>query len=300
MSSDPAPMQIRLGCELVLSCQAPTPVLALVHPHASRRGDLLTPERLRLSPDRTAEVLTDRDGNRSCRFVASAGTTTLGFEVVVQDDGAPDPVEPSVGECPIGALPIDTYPYLNPSRYCDTDRLAAVAWGRFGMVPPGWQRVQAICDWVHAQIRFDYGAARSDMTAFDAMREGLGVCRDYAHLAIALCRCLNIPARYCTGYLGYTGVEPSPAPIDYSAWFEVYLEDRWYAFDARYNVPRIGRVLIARGRDAADVPFLRSFGDHQLTGFQVITEEVSAPAPSAQLQGVSGAPLREAAGIAIG
>jgi transglutaminase-like putative cysteine protease len=300
LPSNLGPMQIRLGCELVLSCLVPTPVLALVHPHTSRRGDLLTSERLWLSPDRTTEVLSDRDGNRSCRFVASAGTTSLSFEVVVHDEGCPDPVESAAGECPIGALPIDTYRYLNPSRYCDTDRLAAVAWGRFGTVPPGWERVQAICDWVHAQIRFDYDAACSDRTAFDAMREGRGVCRDYAHLAIALCRCLNIPARYCTGYLGYTGVEPGPAPIDYSAWFEVFLEDRWYVFDARYNVPRIGRVLIARGRDAADVPFLRSFGEHQLTGFRVITEVVPAPSPAEGPEGEQGCALREAAEVALG
>lgn len=181
-------MLIRLGCELTLSCWAPTPVLALIHPHGSRLEDRRGPERLRLTPDRIAEVLTDADGNRACRFVASSGSTTLGFEVVVADDGLPDPVAPDVGECPVGALPIVTYPYLNPSRYCDTDRLAQVAWGRFGGVRPGWTRVQTICDWVHEQLRFDYGAARSDKTAHDALREGRGVCRDFAHLAISLCR----------------------------------------------------------------------------------------------------------------
>ncbi len=268
-------MLIRIGCELTLSCWTPTPVLALVHPHASRLEDRRGQEHLWLSPDRIAEVLTDADGNRACRFIASAGTTTLTFEVVMDDDGCPDPVVPEIGECPVGALPIVTYPYLNPSRYCDTERLAQVAWGRFGSVEPGWQRVQAVCDWVHEQLRFDYGGARSDKTAHDALREGQGVCRDFAHLAISLCRCLNIPARYCTGYLGYTGITPLPDPIDYSAWFEVFLQDRWYVFDARHNRPRIGRVLIARGRDAADVPILRSFGDHQLTGFRVITEELA-------------------------
>jgi transglutaminase-like putative cysteine protease len=265
-------MLIRLGCELTLSCWAPTPVLALIHPHGSRLEDRRGQERLWLSPDRIAEVLIDSDGNRACRFVASAGSTTLGFEVVVADEGRPDPVAPGLGECPVGALPIDTYPFLNPSPYCDTDRLSQIAWGRFGSVRPGWARVQAICDWVHEQLRFDYGAARSDKTAHDALREGRGVCRDFAHLAIALCRCLNLPARYCTGYLDPGTARDATAPVDFSSWFEVFLEDRWHVFDARHNAPRPGRVLVARGRDAADVPFLRSFGDHQLTGFRVITE----------------------------
>ncbi len=265
-------MLLRLGCELTLSCWAPTPVLALIHPHGSRLDDRRGPERLWLSPDRIAEVLVDSEGNRVCRFVASSGSTTLGFEVVVADAGHPDPVAPELGECPVAALPIDTYPFLNPSPYCDTERLAQVAWGRFGSVRPGWARVQAICDWVHAQLRFDYGAARSDKTAHDALREGRGVCRDFAHLAIALCRCLNLPARYCTGYLDPGKGGGLPAPVDFSSWFEVFLEDRWHVFDARHNTPRAGRVLVARGRDAADVPFLRSFGDHQLTSFQVITE----------------------------
>jgi transglutaminase-like putative cysteine protease len=265
-------MLIRLGCELTLSCWAPTPVLALIHPHGSRLEDRRGQERLWLSPDRIAEVLIDSDGNRACRFVASAGSTTLGFEVLVADGGHPDPVAPELGECPVGALPIDTYAFLNPSPYCDTDRLAQIAWGRFGSVRPGWARVQAICDWVHAQLRFDYGSARSNKTAHDALREGRGVCRDFAHLAIALCRCLNLPARYCTGYLDPGGAPALTTPVDFSSWFEVFLEDRWHVFDARHNAPRHGRVLVARGRDAADVPFLRSFGDHQLTDFRVITE----------------------------
>jgi len=180
-----------------------------------------------------------------------------------------------VRQCPIQALPIDTYRFLNPSPYCDTAELMQLAWSTFGSVAPGWPLVQAICDWVHGHIRFDYEAVRPHKTASGALADGAGVCRDYAHLAITLCRCLNIPARYCTGYLGYTGIPIGEAPVDFSAWFEAFLADRWYIFDARHNFPRSGRVLIARGRDAADVPFLRSFGEHQLLGLQVITEQLT-------------------------
>ncbi|MFN9870558.1 MAG: transglutaminase-like domain-containing protein [Cyanobacteriota bacterium] len=265
-------MWLRIQCEWQFFCEQTVPVLALVHPHASRRNDLLGPETLSLTPDRAAEVLMDAAGNRWCRFLASNGTTTLLYSATICDQGQADPVVKSAVECPLTALPIDTYRFLNPSRYCDTDRLASVAWDQFASVSNGWSRVQAVCDWVHQRLRFDYGAARSDKTAYDAMEERAGVCRDFAHLAISLCRCLNIPARYCTGYLGYTGIPLGEAPVDFSAWFEAYLGDRWYVFDARHNTPRLGRVLIARGRDAADVPFLRTFGPHQLRGFHVLTE----------------------------
>jgi transglutaminase-like putative cysteine protease len=176
----------------------------------------------------------------------------------------------------VEVLPIDAYPILNASRYCDTTPLMGFAWQTFAIEPLGWTTVQEICDWVHSHIRFDYHATRPDQSASQTLEQGSGVCRDFAHLSIALCRCLNIPARYCTGYLGYTGIPVGDAPIDYSAWFEAYLGDRWFVFDARHNIPRCGRVLIARGRDAGDVPFLRSFGEHRLVGFEVITEPVMA------------------------
>jgi transglutaminase-like putative cysteine protease len=265
-------MQIRLGCELTLHCPYPTPTLALVHPHSSRRDDLAGPEWLRLGPDRATEVLVDRDGNRWCRFLAAAGPTTLHYEATLHDTGQPDPVVPLARACSIVALPIESYRFLNPSRYCDSDALVNLAWQEFGHHPAGWQQVQAICDWVHNRIAYDGSAASPDHTAADALREGRGVCRDYAHLAIALCRALNIPARYCSGYLSQEEPDPGEPVIDFAAWFEAWLEDRWYVFDARHNVPRVGRVLIGRGRDAADVPFLRTFGPHRLDGFAVITE----------------------------
>jgi len=246
----------------------------LVHPHSSLSADLQAPEQLRLDPDRTIEVLADQAGNRWSRWLAPSGSTTLRYSTTVASSDNPDPVLPSVRHCPIQALPIDTYRFLNPSPYCDTAELMALAWSTFGGLAPGWPLVQAICDWVHGQIRFDYEAVRPHKTASGALADGAGVCRDFAHLAITLCRCLNIPARYCTGYLGYTGIPIGEAPVDFSAWFEVFLADRWYVFDARHNFPRSGRVLIARGRDAADVPFLRSFGEHQLLGLTVITEPI--------------------------
>jgi transglutaminase-like putative cysteine protease len=269
------PVHLKVGCQIEISCQAPTPLLALVHPHSSLTADLQAPENLRLVPDRTMEVLADQTGNRWSRWLAPSGSTQLLYSTTVLCSDSPDPVLPSVRQCPIQALPIDTYRFLNPSTYCDTAELMQLAWATFGGVAPGWPLVQAICDWVHGQIRFDYEAVRPHKTASGALADGAGVCRDFAHLAITLCRCLNIPARYCTGYLGYTGIPIGEAPVDFSAWFEAFLADRWYIFDARHNFPRSGRVLIARGRDAADVPFLRSFGEHQLLSLQVITEQLT-------------------------
>jgi transglutaminase-like putative cysteine protease len=265
-------MEIRLGCDLQLDCEVQTVMLALVHPHASRLADLRGPEAVNLSPDRLSEVLVDDDGNRWSRFHAAAGRTSFRYEARFADSGQADRQQPNAPECAVGVLPIAAYRHLNPSTYCDTERLAPLAWSTFGDGPTGWYRVQAICDWIHARIRYDYGATAPDRTASQTLDLGGGVCRDFTHLGISLCRCLNIPARYCTGYLLADPDHPEQEPVDFAAWFEAYLGDRWYAFDPRHNVPRRGRVLIGRGRDAADVPFLRSFGSHQLSGFQVISE----------------------------
>ena len=272
-------VQLSIGCLLEISCTAATPLLALVHPHRSRHADLLLAEQVRLQPERTLEVLTDGQGNRWCRLMAVAGTSTFRYSSTIHCSDSPDPLVPAAAPCPVQALPIDTYPFLNASTYCDTPALMELAWRTFQGIRPGWPLVQAICDWVHQQIRFDYGATRPHKTASQTLAEGAGVCRDFAHLAITLCRCLNIPARYCTGYLGYTGIPMGEAPVDFSAWFEVFLADRWYVFDARHNIPRCGRVLIGRGRDAADVPFLRSFGEHRLLRLDVITELSAADIP---------------------
>jgi transglutaminase-like putative cysteine protease len=273
-------VHLQIGCELQLRCETPTPVLALVHPHPSLLEDLHDPEVVALDPDRGFEVLTDQAGNRWSRWLAPAGVSRFGFATSLTRPDSTDLQVPTAPACPVQRLPIDTYAFLNASTYCDTPALMDLAWRLFPPQVQGWSLVQAICDWVHGQIRFDYQAVRFEKTASHTLNDGAGVCRDFAHLAITLCRCLNIPARYCTGYLGYTGIPRGEAPVDFSAWFEAFLGDRWYVFDARHNIPRCGRVLIARGRDAGDVPFLRSFGSHVLLGLTVITEVVPPPIPS--------------------
>jgi transglutaminase-like putative cysteine protease len=282
-------VHLQIGCNFELCCEAPTPVLALVHPHPSLRDDLVAPEATVVEPDRSFEVLTDSMGNRWSRWVAPAGVSRFCFATALKRPDSVDLVVPSAPQCSVKALPIDTYPYLNASTYCDTATLMEFSWSTFGSKGQGWPLVQAICDWVHERIRFDYQAVHAEKNASQTIHDGAGVCRDFAHLAITLCRCLNIPARYCTGYLGYTGIPRGEAPVDFSAWFEVFLGDRWYVFDARHNVPRCGRVLIARGRDAGDVPFLRTFGPHQLLAMEVITEAMDpAPSPKPASGGISG------------
>jgi transglutaminase-like putative cysteine protease len=214
-------------------------------------------------------------GSGLARSGFCAGEIRLSADTLINDTGAPDLVVPSAEQHPVESLPEETLVFLLGSRYCETDRLSEVAWTLFGQAPTGWARVQAICDFVHNHIAFGYQHARSTMSAWEVFNEGRGVCRDYAHLAIAFCRCLNLPARYCTGYLGDIGVPPTAEPMDFSAWFEVYLGGAWYTFDARNNIPRIGRVLIARGRDAADVPISNTFGPNTLKSFKVWSYEVS-------------------------
>ncbi|MEB3318382.1 MAG: transglutaminase family protein [Cyanobacteriota bacterium] len=272
-------MHLQIGCRLELRCEDATPFLALVHPHPSLREDVLGAERTLVEPDRSYEVLTDSGGNRWSRWVAPPGLSRFQFSASVSRPDRTDLVVPTAPQCPVRQLPIDTYRYLNASTYCDTAALMTLAWNTFDNRRIGWALVQDICDWVHGKIRFDYQAVRAEKTASHTLDDGAGVCRDFAHLAITLCRCLNIPARYCTGYLGYTGIAKGEAPVDFSAWFEVFLGDRWYVFDARHNIPRCGRVLIGRGRDAGDVPFLRSFGPHDLLAMEVITEAITAPDP---------------------
>jgi transglutaminase-like putative cysteine protease len=271
---------LQIGCRLTLRCEEATPILALVHPHPSLREDVVGAERTTLEPDRSFEVLSDLAGNPWSRWVAPAGVSHFRFDATVSRPDHPDLVVPTAPRCPVERLPIDTYRYLNASTYCDTAALMDLAWHTFNAQRGGWDLVQDICDWVHGQIRFDYQAVRMEKTASHTLHDGAGVCRDFAHLAITLCRSLNIPARYCTGYLGYTGIPRGEAPVDFSAWFEAFLGDRWYVFDARHNFPRCGRVLIGRGRDAGDVPFLRSFGRHQLEAMEVITDTIPSPGPS--------------------
>jgi transglutaminase-like putative cysteine protease len=244
--------------------------------HPSRRRDLITPDRMQLEPSVPAKEYCDGFGNICHVIQAPAGRLTITSDFLVRDSGNPDDIAPDAVQSPLETLPVETLVYLLGSRYCETDRLSEFAWSEFGKVPKGWPLVQAICDFVHDHITFGYEHANPTKTAYRVLKEGQGVCRDFAHLAITLCRCMNVPARYCTGYLGDIGVPPDPAPMDFSAWFEVYLGDRWYTFDARHNTPRIGRILIARGRDATDVAITTSYGLHQLADVKVFTDEVAS------------------------
>lgn len=267
-------MQIRFGYELTVHCEQPTPMVCLMEIRPERRGDLVAPERLVSTPAVPTHTYLDMFGNVCRRFTAPAGEFSLWADAVVSDPGTHDPTFPDAAEIPVQDLPDECLAYLLGSRYCETDRLSQVAWDRFENVDPGWSRVQAICDFVHDHLTFDYMKARATRTALEAYDERVGVCRDYAHLAITLCRCMNIPARYVNGHLGDIGV-PILDPMDFSAWMEVYLGGRWHVFDPRNNMPRIGRIVVARGRDAADVPLINSFGPHVLKNFRVWTYDVT-------------------------
>jgi transglutaminase-like putative cysteine protease len=269
-------MKIRAGYDIAFEVPQLTPIILMVSVHPSRAKDILTSPKILASPDLSMRDYQDTFGNICTRVTAPPGLVEFASSFEIRDSGCPDEVSMNARWHPIDELPDETLPYLLGSRYCDTQKLSNFAWQTFAKSKPGWEMVQSICDFVHAHIKFGYAYARDDRTASDAFEERVGVCRDFAHLAIALCRCMNIPARYCTGYLGDIGVPADPAPMDFSAWFEVFLEGRWFTFDARHNRPRIGRVVIARGRDAADVAISTSFGPTKLTRFKVVTDEVVA------------------------
>jgi transglutaminase-like putative cysteine protease len=267
-------MLIRLGYDVIFDTPLPVPIVALLKVHPSRVNDLREPDELNLEPATNADYYFDSFGNNCCRFLAPAGQVRLSNSTLIYDTGNPDPVAPSAREVPVQDLPNHALRYLLSSRYCEVDRMSNIAAELFGSIAPGWNRVQAVCQWVHEKVTFGYQYANSMKTALDVFADRFGVCRDFQHLAVTMCRALNIPARYATGYLGDIGVPAAPVPMDFSAWFEVYLEDRWWTFDARHNQPRIGRVLMAVGRDASDVALTTSFGTANLRHFSVVTDEV--------------------------
>jgi len=278
-------MLIRLGYDLQFQIPAPVTVVAMLHVHPSRAADLRAPDELHTEPAVPVDLYTDSFGNTAARLAAPAGTLRLHNSTVIEDSGLPDPVRPEAKQWPIEKLPTDVLQYLLPSRYSEVDRLSNTASELFGHIAPGWGRVQAICDWVHQKVTFGYQFARPTKSALDVYTERLGVCRDFQHLAITFCRAMNTPARYVTGYLGDIGVPPAPSPMDFSAWFQAYLDGRWWNFDARHNQPRIGRVLVAAGRDAADVAITTSFGTATLERFTVITDEIVEEQPRTAGQG---------------
>ena len=267
-------MQIRLGYELIYNFPQTTPMILALNIHYSRASDIIIPDYLTTEPPVSIGGYRDGFGNWCTRLVAPPGRMRIATNALVRDSGQPDAVMPNASQHAVQDLPEETLVFLLGSRYCDTDLLTKDAWDIFGQSPQqGWARVQAICDFVHQRIKFDYTQARATRTASEAFHERVGVCRDYAHLAISLCRCLNIPARYCTGYLGDMGTPPPWGVGDFAAWFEVYLSGAWHIFDARNNIPRIGRVLLARGRDASDVAIATTFGPNTLESFKVWTDE---------------------------
>ena len=266
-------MLIQAGFTISFECPAWTPMLLQLNVHPSQTGNLRSPDVITSDPPFAMSAYLDHYGNRVTRLDVAPGVVTFRNSFQIYDHGQPEEVPPYTELTPIARLPDEVLLFLLSSRYCDSDALADFAWSKFRDISGGYARVKAICDFVHAQIRFSYSDARSTRSASEAMNERVGVCRDFAHLAVALCRCMNIPARYCTGYLGDIGVPVDVNPMDFSAWFEVFLDGRWYAMDARHNHPRIGRILMGRGRDAADVAITTAFGAAKLSKFEVVTDE---------------------------
>ncbi len=268
-------MLIRTGYDLRFECEAPVPMLALLNVRPERHGDLRTPEALKTDPPIPVHQYADTFGNICSRFVVPAGGVTLSADFVIEDSGEPDPVAENAEQHPVEDLPDDVMQFLLSSRYCEVSKLIDEAWAIAAKHPPGWARAQALVSAAHERIEFDYQKASTEHSARSVYEQRFGVCRDFAHLAITLCRAANIPARYCTGYLGDIGIDPVDYPMDFSAWFEAYLGGRWYTFDARHNTPRIGRIVMARGRDATDAALTTQFGAASLAGFHVHTDEVA-------------------------
>lgn len=267
-------MLIRIGFEIVVDCPGPTPMLLALRPHSSLNRRTIGSEHIRTDPETRIEEYTDDLGNRRARILAPQGTLTLWSDCVVEDSGSADVFNWNARQHEVMDLPSEALPFITASRYCQSDELADRAWALFGGTPPGWARVAAISNWVHNHVMFGYQFGRPTKTAVDVLREGTGVCRDFAHLFIALCRAMNIPARYACGYLSDIGAVAEGAD-DFCAWGEVYLDDGWYVFDARHNKPRIGRILMARGRDAADVAMVTAFGQYRLNRLKVWCVEMT-------------------------
>lgn len=267
-------MRIRIGHELLFEVPRPTPMLLMLYVHPDGARALQQPEAILVDPATRVESFVDWFGNRAARIVATPGSLRLRYDNVVEDGGRHEPTIEGRRLRPVPELPPECWRYLLASRYCEVDRMSAIAWDLFGSTPESWERVQTVVGWVHRNVTFGYQYSRPTKTAFDVFTERQGVCRDFQHLAITFLRALHIPARYATGYLGDIGVPPDPNPMDFSAWLEVYLGDGWYTLDARHHEPRIGRVLMARGRDAVDVALTTSLGSTTLTRFTVWTDAV--------------------------
>jgi len=268
-------LALSVGCEFEL--EAATAVAAVVQV-APRREPGVRVVREQWTTGVEHHGYVDLYENRCERFMIDSGRSRLAYEAEVLLTDPADMIVPDATETPIAALPDEALSFVMPSRFCLPDELGSDAWRMFGELAPGWGRVQAVVDFVHGHLEFAPGASNPWTTAVDAYRARQGVCRDFAHLAISFCRALNIPSRYVFGYIPDVGVPPPDEPMDFAAWFEAYLGGRWHTFDARNNAPRVGRVVVGRGRDAVDVALITSFGPHTLTGFQVHAEQITPAA----------------------
>jgi len=277
-------MDVRVGCRFSYVAEVPTAAIMQVEPRldraADRHGsDALVREEWSIAPMLVTHPYRDGFGNPCRRLTLPVGPSVLGYDAVVRVSGEPDDIDTAAEEIAPDRLPDDVLAFTVPSRFCLSDLLGDVAWGEFGGCTPGYPRVQAVCDYVHDHLRFDYAASSPFATAVDVYQARAGVCRDFAHLAISLCRALNIPARYAFGYIPDVGpnVVRDGAPMDFCAWMEVFLGGRWWTFDPRNNVRRTGRVLVGLGRDAVDVAMVTAFGGPQLTSMVVRADVQPAP-----------------------
>ncbi|MFI5040293.1 MAG: transglutaminase family protein [Acidimicrobiales bacterium] len=272
-------MDVRVGCRFSYLAEVPTAAILQVEPRLDG-GSIAVREQWSTDPVLDLHPYRDAFGNLCRRTTLPAGATTLGYDGVVRVSGEPDESDASAEEIPPDQLPDEVLAFIMPSRFCLPDQLGDVAWTEFGGLAPGYARVQAVCDFVHDHLRFDYDASSPLATALDVYQAHAGVCRDFAHLGISLCRALNIPARYAFGYIPDLDLSTAAGTtMDFCAWMEVFLGGRWWTFDPRNNVPRAGRVLIGLGRDAVDVAMITTFGGPELTAMSVWADV--EPSPSA-------------------
>ncbi len=267
-------MKVRVGCELGYTSQYETPMLMVLRARSESRYHKTLAETRLVEPEGSLETYTDLYDNEIWRTISGPDGLRVRHDVLAEVPPTPDPVLPGLPRTPVAELPGEVMVYTLPSRYCQLELFSDDAWKLFGSIRGGWEQVQAICDWLHENIRYQIGSTPAT-SSYEAYRERHGVCRDFAHLGVVFCRALNIPARYVCGYLPDINVPVDPVPMDFHAWFEAFLDGHWRTFDARHNKPRTGRVLIAYGRDAVDTAFSTAYGAAQLTSMEVWADEVA-------------------------
>jgi transglutaminase-like putative cysteine protease len=267
-------LTLRVGSEFIYSSQGETPAILQVEARLDSDAKIVQ-EKWEVEPHVSSHTYSDVYGNRCRRVTLPPGQTTLRYDALVEVSAHPDVVVPEAQTALVQNLPDDLLLFTLASRYCQSDSLSNDAWNLFANTPPTWARVQAICDWAHRNVIYVSGCSTPETTALDVYNSQQGICRDFAHMGVTLCRAMNIPARYCFGYMPDIGVEIPDVAMDFHAWFEVYLGGKWHTFDARHNVPRIGRVPIARGRDAVDCAMVTTYGAAILEKMTVWADEAT-------------------------